>query len=315
MTEIMNTNELVALFDDLKVDASHYFERVEKNSDIKPPILSSLGRDREFYWKKLTPEVREEAKKLEGRLLSLAGNIAEVVKKAPLASEADQSDLITGTKAMRAALSFRDFRSWGIEVLHDEGQVLGIQPPGQTESESATPAAARKSFFDWAGKIQNILDLVAASKNLSFQGDYSSSAGATKYRPGTAFVMMSIDKNRPELDDVVDTVRKVFGEFGVNAVRADEIEHEGQITTRILSEIETSEFLFADLTDQRPNVYYEVGYAHAMKRRVILFRKAGTGLHFDLAGYNCPGYENLRDLREQLTKRLKSLTNKYPKTS
>jgi len=125
--------------------------------------------------------------------------------------------------------------------------------------------------------------------------------------------MMSMDASRPELVDVADAVKQVFEEFDVAAVRADDIEHEGLITARILGEIETAEFLFADLTGERPNVYYEVGYAHALKRRVILFRKAGTGLHFDLAGYNCPQYENLRDLREKLTRRLEHLTNRRPR--
>jgi hypothetical protein len=125
--------------------------------------------------------------------------------------------------------------------------------------------------------------------------------------------MLWMDKSNAELTDVSDAVKEVFGNFDIHALRADDIEHEGLITPRILSEIKTAEFCFADLSGSRPNVYYEVGYAHALPRRVILFRKAGTGLHFDLAGYNCPEYENLRDLKRKLTDRLRALTNKEPK--
>jgi hypothetical protein len=220
-----------------------------------------------------------------------------------------------GTKAMRAALFLREFRSWPTEVLHDEDRVLGVHPPGQSDDDPSSPADAKRTFAGWQRKIADILELVAASRGLGPVGRADLSSAPARYRPGTAFVMMSMDKARPELVDVADTVKHVFEQFDVRAVRADDIEHEELITTRILGEIETAEFLFADLTDGRPNVYYEVGYAHALKRRVILYRKAGTGLHFDLAGYNCPEYENLRDLREKLTRRLEHLTNRQPRAA
>jgi hypothetical protein len=41
-----------------------------------------------------------------------------------------------------------------------------------------------------------------------------------------------------------------------------------------------------------------------------MFRKKATRIHFDLAGYNCPEYGNLRDLERLFMKRLSHVTGK-----
>lgn len=128
-----------------------------------------------------------------------------------------------------------------------------------------------------------------------------------KIKRDIAFVIMPIDPERPELVDVLDAIKNVCREFEIKAYRADEIEHQDVITKIVLAEIRECEYLIADLSDERPNVYYEVGYAHAMNKRPILFRRAGTKLHFDLAVHNVPTYKNIAELRELLRRRFEAI--------
>lgn len=314
MAEIAKS-ELREVFRGLSDDSEKYFIAAASALPQEEAGTRSFFSDYhspEHFWDQLTDELRSTANALINRLLQACAELADGARPSLLTGSEDLQEIKIATKSMRAAIMLRHYSYRQPSAIHDEGNVLGFSPAEQSEHLGLSPEAAEDEFFNHLSILEAIFKLVEVSGSTSFESSSSVAAEPAKYRTGTAFIMMWMDSQHPELSDVADAVRSVFRSFEIRAVRADDIEHEGLITERVLNEIRTAEFLFADLTGMRPNVYYEIGYAHALGKRVMLFRKAGTGLHFDLAGYNCPEYENLRDLREKLRKRLVSLTNRNP---
>jgi len=271
-------------------------------------------RSLDYFWNLLPEHLQTEGLGLIDGLLATCAMVASTAKTCVLTGPEDVAGAKEAAKAMRAAIRLRSYWHSGPEVIHDEGTVLGFKPATEGEDSGIPPKRARKDFGENFNKLWAIVKLIEASPCGEGGEGFKDNNGnrVEKYRPGTAFIMMWMDPSQPELEDRLDTIKAIFLSFGIKALRADDIEHDGKITDRILNEIKTSEFLIADLSGARPNVYYEIGFAHAMGKRVILFRKEGTSLHFDLSGYNCREFENLRDLKAKLIRRLIALTGKTP---
>lgn len=250
------------------------------------------------------PRGWRESDAMRTTIKELSVDVAGAARRSPLLAEADMQELRHCTRQMLASVRFREYRHTSVYVHHDEDIVLGVDPPSHEEFPHRDPSKAQERFQEAGAKVLDLIDLLSPS-----EADEPVS-GTSNYKPNTAFIMMAIDRNRPELEDIRNAIKEMFEKFGIRAITADEIEHEGVITDRILNEIDTSEFLLADLSDERPNVYYEVGYAHSRGKRVTLYRKAGTELHFDLAHWNCPEYSNATELKKLLGTRLEAITNR-----
>ncbi len=89
--------------------------------------------------------------------------------------------------------------------------------------------------------------------------------------------------------------------------RVNEIAHTGSITEVILAAINRSRFVIADLTGERPNCYYELGYAHARAKPAIILAREGTPRHFDISTYKWNYWTDYRDLKHTLDRELASL--------
>lgn len=77
--------------------------------------------------------------------------------------------------------------------------------------------------------------------------------------------------------------RPAIEKAGLRAVRADaEIFATGKIMDQVWSGINAAKVLVAELTSRNPNVFYELGLAHAMKKPVVLVSANEEDVPFDL---------------------------------
>ncbi|MEV6692632.1 hypothetical protein AB0M35_14285 [Micromonospora sp. NPDC051196] len=79
-------------------------------------------------------------------------------------------------------------------------------------------------------------------------------------------------------------IRPVVEERGYVAVRGDEIERAGLITSQVLDRIIQNDLVIADLTDQNPNVFYELAVRHALRKPFVQLLAKGQQLPFDVHG-------------------------------
>ena len=87
-----------------------------------------------------------------------------------------------------------------------------------------------------------------------------------------AFVLMSFDNDFEAL--YTDFIRPVLEECGFAVERADDIENHQNILRDIIEAIDRSDLVIAELTGNNPNVLYELGLAHALKKPVIHLTQA-----------------------------------------
>jgi nucleoside 2-deoxyribosyltransferase len=121
---------------------------------------------------------------------------------------------------------------------------------------------------------------------------------------------MPIDKDDHQLVDVLEAIKTAAADCGITAERVDEVESNERITDRILESIKKAEFVIVDLTNEKPNVFFEAGFAHGSGKIPIYVARVGTPIHFDIKDYPMIMFRNMKELKEGITHRLIALTTK-----
>ena len=134
------------------------------------------------------------------------------------------------------------------------------------------------------------------------------------------FIVMQI--GHPDLNKVCGEVFvQALGACGLEPKRVDKHNQGKLLKSEIVKFIEQADIIIADLTNERPNCYLEVGYAMGLGkfRNLILtaredhlpdspnHKPGGPKIHFDLGGYDILFWhpDQLGEFRQELERRIK----------
>lgn len=84
-----------------------------------------------------------------------------------------------------------------------------------------------------------------------------------------------------DFDDIYKLgIKQSCIDAGAYCERVDEQIFNESILDRIYNQISKANIVIADMTNRNPNVFYEVGYAHALGKTTILLTKNSDDIPF-----------------------------------
>jgi hypothetical protein len=112
---------------------------------------------------------------------------------------------------------------------------------------------------------------------------------------------------------VCDVIVSTAVEWGFAAEVSKDLETPGQITDQIWHGIRRADVVVADISGSNPNVFYELGLAHALGKEVIIAAQGTERPPFDVSGDRLMRYEltDLPALKTKVGKAFASVSPRY----
>lgn len=195
----------------------------------------------------------------------------------------------------RTAYSVGEFVSgFGWTPLVATGQRENLKPNRDYALQVHLSGQELRVSVDGVPVLQHLLSrplegrqvgLIAAGEHPVSFSDFRISTGRPR-----AFVVMQFAE--PYDTFYREVIQKQAEAAGFEVFRIDEKAGPGVIFQDIQREIEQAEIVVAEITPANPNVFYELGYAHALGKPTILLAQRGAQLPFDIRSFRVVFYND-----------------------
>lgn len=104
------------------------------------------------------------------------------------------------------------------------------------------------------------------------------------------------------------TIVNVCSRYGLRCLRGDESFVEGDIFPEILKHIVKAKIIIANITGRNPNVFYELGIAHALNKPTIIISENLNDATFDIKSKNIILFNRQTELTKKLEETIVKLS-------
>lgn len=205
-------------------------------------------------------------------------------------------DLInTATMTLRNKLL--SMRELGLINFKDEDTTFGKKPIGEINETGLWPNI-RVAFGGMS--LSDVVKISRHSKGMAIVPSFG--------RPNEpnekidVFVLMPFNANLVNV--YTNHIRKLGAELKLNIRRGDEIFDARPFMEKVWNGICAAELILADCTEKNPNVFYEIGMAHTVGKKVVLITRSEEDIPSDIRHFDYILYTNDLEGVEVLIKRL-----------
>jgi hypothetical protein len=149
-------------------------------------------------------------------------------------------------------------------------------------------------FVNSVKVAETIYPLKKCTIGLYFCGNKEISVTKFKFttKKRVAFIVMQFTEKYNEL--FKEVIKPICEKYSYECIRADDFHTPTLILSDIINSISNASIIIAEITSKNPNVFYEIGYAHAVQKPTILLcdKNKVEKLPFDISGFRTLFYEN-----------------------
>ena len=201
-------------------------------------------------------------------------------------ADADPAQIRTNTVAYRLLKKLFELRDLGLIHFEVEETADGLIPVGTIE-ETAHSSTIRAAYGGVS--LSDVAMVSRHAKGMAIAPVFGRPVPLPTDQHADVFVLMPF---KTKLAAIYSKhLKQMAGELGLRMLRADEVFSPKPFMEKVWDGICAAQLILADCTEKNPNVFYEIGMAHAVGKKVVLITRSDRDVpsdikHFDYIHYN-----------------------------